>query len=62
MEKIDWIKSAELYVRCRKSGQTMEESDLLQAGFCLQHGCVLVTHNTKHFSHLTDLAIEDWVK
>jgi tRNA(fMet)-specific endonuclease VapC len=62
MEKTDWIKTAELYARCRKSGQTMAESDLLQAGFCLQHGYVLVTHNTKHFSHINDLDLEDWVK
>jgi tRNA(fMet)-specific endonuclease VapC len=61
MEKADWIKAAELYARCRKSGQTMEESDLLQAGFCLQHGYILVTHNTRHFSHITDLDLEDWV-
>jgi tRNA(fMet)-specific endonuclease VapC len=62
MEKADWRKTAELYARCRKSGQTMEESDLLQAGFCVQHGYVLVTHNTKHFCHITDLDLVDWVK
>jgi tRNA(fMet)-specific endonuclease VapC len=62
MEKADWIKTAELYARCRKTGQTMEESDLLQAGFCMQHGYVLVTHNVKHFSHIADLDLEDWAK
>jgi predicted nucleic acid-binding protein len=61
MEKADWIKTAEVYARCRKSGQTMAESDLLQAGFCLQHAYVLVTHNTNHFCHITDLDLEDWV-
>jgi tRNA(fMet)-specific endonuclease VapC len=61
MEKADWIKTAEVYARCRKIGQTMAESDLLQAGFCLQHGYVLVSHNSRHFSHITDLNLEDWV-
>ncbi|GHU18346.1 tRNA(fMet)-specific endonuclease VapC [Spirochaetia bacterium] len=62
MEKADWIKTAELYARCRKSGQTMEESDLLLAGFYLRHNYILVTHNTEHFSHIADLDLEDWIK
>jgi predicted nucleic acid-binding protein len=40
----------------------MGDHDLLQAAFCLRTGYALVTHNVKHFSHLTNLVIDDWVK
>jgi tRNA(fMet)-specific endonuclease VapC len=62
MAKADWVRTAKLYVQCRRSGQTMAESDLLQAGFCLQHDYILVTHNTRHFDHIPGLLLEDWVQ
>jgi tRNA(fMet)-specific endonuclease VapC len=62
MEKADWICCAEVYARCRRDGQPMNESDLLHAGFCLRRGYAFVTHNTKHFSHISDLRLVDWVE
>jgi tRNA(fMet)-specific endonuclease VapC len=62
MGKSDWICCAQLYAKCRKNGQPMNESDLLHAGFCLRRGYVFVTHNTRHFSHIADLMIVDWVE
>jgi predicted nucleic acid-binding protein len=40
----------------------IEAIDLLQAAFCLHHDYTLVTHNTDHVSHLSKLALTDWVK
>jgi len=57
-----WTQSALLYSKCKKSGHPMEDSDLLQAAFCLRNSYTLVTHNTKHFSHVKDLSIVDWVE
>jgi tRNA(fMet)-specific endonuclease VapC len=61
MERSDWIRAAYLFAECKAANHTMEGSDLLQAAYCLQHGFVLVTHNTRHYSHLTNLTLEDWV-
>jgi tRNA(fMet)-specific endonuclease VapC len=60
MEQNDWIQGAKLYAECRQTGHPMEDGDLLQAAYCIQHGCILVTHNTKHFLHLAGLSVEDW--
>ncbi|GHT59365.1 hypothetical protein FACS1894109_15150 [Spirochaetia bacterium] len=62
MERADWIRAAHLFAECRSANHTMEGSDLLQAAYCLQHGFILVTHNTTHFNHIPDLTIEDWVR
>jgi tRNA(fMet)-specific endonuclease VapC len=56
-----WTQSALLYSKCKKSGHPMEDADLLQAAFCIENRYILVTHNAKHFSHVEDLAIENWV-
>jgi tRNA(fMet)-specific endonuclease VapC len=53
--------AAKLYAEMKAFGHPMSDADLLQAAFCLHNGFTLVTHNTDHFSHLTKLAIIDWV-
>ncbi|MDR0670224.1 MAG: PIN domain-containing protein [Treponema sp.] len=62
MGKDDWRAAAWLYAELKTKGRPMEDTDLLQAAFCLHHGYTLVTHNTDHFSHLPKLALTDWVK
>ena len=34
--------------------------DLLIAATARRHGCTLVTHNTRAFSRVTDLLLDDW--
>jgi tRNA(fMet)-specific endonuclease VapC len=60
MGQNDWIQAAELYAEGKQKGHPMEDGDLLQAAYCMRHGCILVTHNTKHFLHLANLSVEDW--
>ena len=55
----DWIKAAELYAD--NLSRPMSESDLLQAAFCMRNGYTLVTNNTKHFEHLHNLHLENWI-
>ena len=62
MEREDWIEAARLYAAMVQKGHPMGDSDLIKAAFCLRNQYVLVTHNTKHFSHLTNLVLEDWVQ
>ena len=56
----DWIEAAKLYAE--NLNTPMSESDLLQAAFCIRNEYTLVTHNTRHFQHLKNLSLEDWVK
>jgi tRNA(fMet)-specific endonuclease VapC len=61
MDYDDWVQAAQVYAHCVKTGHSISDDDLLQGAFCLRHGYVLVTHNTKHFVHIKNLVIEDWV-
>src|SRR3954453_11220890 len=42
------------------SGAAIGPNDLLIAAIALVHGLTLVTHNTREFSNLAGLALEDW--
>jgi tRNA(fMet)-specific endonuclease VapC len=42
-------------------GQSRMSTELLIAATALVHGLTLVTHNTRHFQNVPDLALEDWM-
>lgn len=42
-------------------GQVVPGMDLLIAATALVHGLVMVTHNTRHFSTIPGLRVEDWL-
>ncbi|MGA2052400.1 MAG: PIN domain-containing protein [Opitutales bacterium] len=44
-----------------KGGQKIGAYDLQIAGQALERELVLVTHNTKHFSRVPGLKVEDWM-
>ena len=49
-----------LDLRCK--GRPTGEMDLLIASVAVAHQAILVTHNTKHFSQIEGLAVEDWLE
>jgi len=55
---------SELYGKIRveleKSGTPLGNMDLLIAAAAISTGAILVSHNTKHFSKVKGLKIEDW--
>jgi tRNA(fMet)-specific endonuclease VapC len=55
---------SELYGRIRveleKSGSPLGDMDLLIATAAMSTGAILVTHNTKHFSRIRGIKVEDW--
>jgi len=57
---------AELYGKIRvgleKSGTPLGDMDMLIAASALTAGAILITHNTKHFSKINGLKVEDWYK
>ena len=57
-------QAAEAYGRIRatlkKTGTPIGPNDLLIAAIAVANNCVLVSHNTKEFSRITELVLEDW--
>ncbi|NGZ11792.1 MAG: type II toxin-antitoxin system VapC family toxin [Nitrospira sp. LK70] len=44
-----------------RMGRPTGEKDALIAAIAKRHGATLVTHNTRHFQHISDLVLEDWL-
>jgi tRNA(fMet)-specific endonuclease VapC len=53
-------KSADIYAQLRKSGKIIDDVDILIAGICLENGFILATNNTKHFTRIENLKINNW--
>ncbi|GAB5560717.1 MAG: type II toxin-antitoxin system VapC family toxin [Synoicihabitans sp.] len=51
---------ADLRGDCEDSGITVQDMDLLIAATAKTHGLIVATLNTKHFSKIPGLSIEDW--
>ena len=50
----------EIRTALEKSGSSLDNMDMLIAATALKAGAVLVSHNTKHFSKIKGLKVEDW--
>lgn len=46
--------------KLERKGMRIDEFDLLIASTALYHSMTLVSHNTKHFSRVPELILEDW--
>ena len=57
---------AEVYGKLRSNleatGNRLDDMDLLIASTALEHKLTLVTNNTRHFSRVVNLDLEDWCK
>lgn len=57
--------SAKVYGRLRaeieKKGISLSEPDLRIASIAVHYGMTLITGNTKHFSKVQGLMVEDWI-
>ena len=52
---------AVLRAKLEGMGQPIGAHDFLIAAHAQALGCILVTHNTREFSRIQDLSIEDWL-
>jgi tRNA(fMet)-specific endonuclease VapC len=62
---VDFDKSAgeifaQLKSTLRKEGKILADIDLMIAATCLTNDLISVTNNTKHFSRISKLKIENW--
>jgi tRNA(fMet)-specific endonuclease VapC len=53
-------KCAEIRRTLERRGETVGPHDLQIAAVALQHDLTLVTHNTREFSRIPSLRLEDW--
>ena len=51
---------AELRADLQRQGQIIGGNDMQIAAIALVHGLILVTHNTREFSRIPGLSLEDW--
>ncbi|MBD2682465.1 MULTISPECIES: PIN domain-containing protein [Nostoc] len=54
-------KFGELKAELRRIGQTISEFDLLIASVALTENYILVTNNTRHYSRISNLQLENWI-
>ena len=50
----------EIRAALTRQGQLIGPYDLQIAAIALAHGLILVTHNAREFSRITELQLEDW--
>ena len=54
-------KAASIYADLRKKGITIGHNDVLIAATAIVNDMILVTNNVKHFKHIEDLKLENWM-
>jgi len=52
----------EIYASLKKSGNLINDADILIASIVKEHGAVLITNNEDHFKRIDGLEIENWLK
>lgn len=45
----------------RRSGRAIDDFDILIGSTALAHGLTLVTRNTRHFTNIANLTLENWI-
>ena len=53
--------AGDLLARLRKKGQTIGLEDILISATAISHDLVLVSGNTRHFSKIEELVMENWL-
>jgi tRNA(fMet)-specific endonuclease VapC len=54
--------SAEIYANLRKTGNIVDDIDLLIAGIAIENEMTLITNNNSHFDRIPGLKTENWKK
>ena len=62
MNLIVWEQAADIYGYTRKAGNSIEDTDILIAAFCIVNDYTLVTNNVKHFNGIKDLKLDNWAE
>jgi len=58
--KASILASCKIYAFLEKSGQLIDDIDILIAGIALSNNLVMVTDNAEHFGRIQGLKVENW--
>ncbi|MGO9020896.1 MAG: PIN domain-containing protein [Syntrophobacteraceae bacterium] len=56
------VTAGDLLASFQKAGQIIGMEDILIASTALSQNCIMVTANTRHFSRVESLSVENWVE
>jgi len=60
------LAAAECFGRTKSqlesAGLRVADADLLIASIAMAHGATLVTGNTRHYTRIPGLALDDWIR
>ncbi|OGP30746.1 MAG: twitching motility protein PilT, partial [Deltaproteobacteria bacterium GWC2_42_11] len=60
LDKSSITFSCQIYSTLKKSGNLIDDIDILIAGIALSNNLVMVTDNTSHFGRIENLKVENW--
>ncbi|MCL2722571.1 MAG: PIN domain-containing protein [Treponema sp.] len=52
--------SLSIFIGLKSKNLTVDDADILIAGYCIQNDHILITNNTNHFNKIDNLKIENW--
>ena len=60
LDKSSITASCQIYSTLKRSGNLIDDIDILIAGIALSNNLVMVTDNTSHFGRIENLKVENW--
>lgn len=54
-------EASKQYANLKKQGIKIDDDDILVGALAVERNAILVTNNTKHFSHIKNIVLENWV-
>lgn len=60
IDKASILASCRIYASLKRSGNLIDDIDILIAGIALSRSLVMVTDNTGHFERISELNVENW--
>jgi tRNA(fMet)-specific endonuclease VapC len=60
LDRASIVASCQIYSNLKKSGNLIDDIDILIAGIALSNNLVMITDNTEHFKRILGLKVENW--
>jgi tRNA(fMet)-specific endonuclease VapC len=60
LDRASILASCQIYSNLKKSGNLIDDIDILIAGIALSNNLVMVTDNTENFKRILGLKVENW--
>ncbi|MCL2009161.1 MAG: PIN domain-containing protein [Synergistaceae bacterium] len=61
LDKAALVEAANIYAESKKSGKPAGDADILIAAIVISNDGLLVSNNTRHYVHIKNLRLANWV-